>query len=141
MPEDFEVGTLAAEVALLSGEYSGTPLGRTTPVQRRKQTEQAFQVIGNKGEGTGHRSYATPVHEPNDDDTMDRLGEEAMNSVAKEVRHRTTVRTMDIGDVQPEGREETKYGGDMQKRGKGRKESKHHQSEGETLQTAQAPSP
>jgi hypothetical protein len=71
---------------------------------------------------------------------MDSLGEEEINSVAKEVRHRTTVRTMVIGDVQPEGKEETKYDGDTQKRGKGRKESKHHQSEGETLQTAQAPS-
>jgi biotin-(acetyl-CoA carboxylase) ligase len=71
----------------------------------------------------------------------DRLGKEAMNRVAKEVGHRPTVRTIDIGKAQPTGKEETKCDGDTQKRGKGRTESKHHPPEGETLQTALAPNP
>jgi hypothetical protein len=46
--------------------------------------EQVTQVIENKGEYTGRRNYATPVHEPHNDDMMDHLGEEATNRVAKE---------------------------------------------------------
>jgi hypothetical protein len=42
-PDKKEVEALAAEVAthvaLLSGEYSNTPQGRKTPVQRGKQTD------------------------------------------------------------------------------------------------------
>jgi hypothetical protein len=143
-PGDLEVGALVVEVAtpvaLLSREYSGTIWRRTTPVQRKNRRTDP-QVIGNKGESIGYRNYATPEHKPDDDDMMDRLGEEAINSVAKEVRHRTTVPTMDIGDVQPVEREKNKYDGDTQKRGKGRTESKHHHSETETSQTAKAPSP